>query len=47
MPETLCLSCNKMQIPIHLFTPVMMNTFSAKCGAGLAAEEAMRLVQNT
>lgn len=45
-PETLCMLCNKMQIPIHLFTPVRLNMFSARCGGGLAAAEAMRLVQS-
>lgn len=46
LPETWFMLCNKMQIPAHLFTPVRLNMFSTKRGGGLAAAEAMRLVQS-
>lgn len=38
--------CNEMQIPAHLFTPIRLNMLNTKRGGGLAAAEAMRLVQS-
>lgn len=32
VPETSCVLCNEMQIPVHLFTPVRWNMCSATCG---------------
>lgn len=46
MPETLRTLCNKMQIPLTYSPLVRLNMLTVKCGGGLAAAEAMRLVQS-
>lgn len=46
VPETSCMLCNKMQIPIHLFTPVRWNMCSAKCGGRAGGSNEARVLHS-